>query len=162
MPTNEKLYPDTTDDEIELKVFKDIESWGLNIIQPTKLRYPKEGDTFVITGITLPPEFLDAAERLLVTRGLDYLVDKNKEKFDYQFQISNIFLEEHSEYKDYLDTNIKVRFWYNDTELISYISTISISYGEQVLPKYDVKISDVLKGRRRLGVALMELRQQKA
>jgi len=145
-PTNYITYPDTTYSEIKLRVYKDIETWGQNFVQPTALRYPKAGDTFVITGINLPDKYVENAQKQLQIRGLADLIDKNIEKFDYQFNISNIFLENHIDYKEYLDTNIKINFKYNNIIYVSNFATISIEYGG-VLPRYDVKLSDVLESR---------------
>jgi len=142
--TNSMTYPDTTDKNVDLIVYKDIETWGKNFVQPTALRNPKAGDTFVITGINLPDKYVENAQEQLQIRGLADLIDKNIEKFDYQFNISNIFLENHREYKEYLDTNIKIKFKYNGVNYVSNFVTISIEYGG-VLPRYDVKLSDVLE-----------------
>ena len=149
--TNSMEYPDTTDNEVDLIVYKDIETWGQNFVQPTSLRYPKAipapADTFVITGITLPELYFTNAQTKLQNTALEELKDKNAEKFDYQFNISNIHLENEPAYKKYIDTNIKISFRYNDSPYQSFFQTISIQYGG-VLPVLDTKISDILTKRR--------------
>jgi len=151
-PTDEATYPDTSKGAHDILVFKDIETWGQNFVQPTALRFPSQDDKFVITGITLPQSYLNAAQLLLQERALADLESKNRENFDYNLQVSNIFLEEHPEYKNFIDTNIKIRFLYNNTELTAYFNSISIQFGE-ALPKYDVKISDILSSRRTTSTA---------
>ncbi|MCL2313223.1 MAG: hypothetical protein FWC41_12225, partial [Firmicutes bacterium] len=141
-------YPNTELTPTNIRVYKDTETWGNTYIQPNSLRYPKEGDTFIISGINLPQKYIDNAQLLVQKKGFEYLKDNNVEKFEFQQNISNIFLNDNPDFLEYVDTNIKIRFKYNDKQRQSEFQNITVTYNEKPLPIYDTKISDLIKSRR--------------
>jgi len=146
--TDNVRYPNTELTPTNIRVYKDTETWGNTYIQPNSLRYPKEGDTFIISGINLPQKYIDNAQLLVQKKGFEYLKDNNVEKFEFQQNISNIFLNDNPDFLEYVDTNIKIRFKYNDKQRQSEFQNITVTYNEKPLPIYDTKISDLIKSRR--------------
>lgn len=105
-----------------------------------------DGDTFVITNINLPDEYIYKAERKLEKAIVKYIWENNVEKFNFSVNFSRIFLEENPDVLNTLNENARLtRVRYNGDEYILYVSSYSYSMNEgDVLPEIRVELDDTL------------------
>lgn len=108
-------------------------------------KHANDGDTFVITNITLPDEYIHFAEDKLEKAIVKYIWENNKEKFNFSVGFSRIFLEENQSFYELLDENARMNVRYDGKDYLLYVSSYSyqMSAGE-VLPNITVELDDTL------------------
>lgn len=157
---------DTTDHSVWIALRKEEETYGILMPKaPTKDEQGKEigghrpkgeknadgtlnenPDTFVILGINLPYEYIEAAEKKLEAEIIKYLKDNNDEKFTFSIGFSRIFFEENATVLNQLSENSKIRIVYDNKPYDLYVSSYSYSMGDNdTLPEIRVELDATLK-----------------
>lgn len=137
---NLEKYPDSSQTSIEVILQKEYETFG--VIMPNIYQQPKSGDTFVITGISLPLSYINDAENELSLEMQGYMLKNNVYYYDYPLKFDEYFLATNTSILKQLKPNNVVRFMFADTELQLYIKEIAIKYGESPLPQYNITLTD--------------------
>lgn len=133
-------YPDSSQQQIEVIVQKEYTTFGT--LMPNVYQQPVAGDEFVVLGISLPLSYIRDAEERLEDESKAYMLENNVHYFDYPLKFDEHFLSTHQNILSQLKTNSIVRFNYNGTEQELYVKQLTIKYGESVLPKYDITLTD--------------------
>lgn len=140
----------TTDNEVWIAVKKDNQSFST---QATEYVYPDSKnnivptteDTFVITNILLPNEYIYAAEKRLDEELLAYMWQNNHEKFTFSIKFSRIYLAENPHILKALNENATVKIRYNNTEYTLYVSSFNYKVkNNESLPEIEVELTDTL------------------
>lgn len=141
-------YPKSNQGSISLILQKDNSTFGT--LMPNMYQYPKgetstgaaDGDTFVILGISLPESYIFAAEWRLDADMKSYMLENNVHYFDYPLKFDEDFLF-HKEYiLSQIRPNTVVRFNYAGQTQALFVKQITVKYGEQPLPQYDITLTD--------------------
>lgn len=135
----------TKTNEVWIAVKKDTSTFG--IIMPSNNRNykPKAGDSFVITNIDLPKEYIFNAENELKEAIIKYMVANNSEKFNFSINFKRIFFAENPDILDLLDENARLVIGYNGKKYTQYISNYTYKVNkDQILPEISVELSDTI------------------
>lgn len=176
------LFPVSTDEaydrtwektDIEVVVEKDLNTFGT--LMPNRYQHPVAGDTFVITGISQPQEYISAAEAVLDVSMADYMEENNVHYWEYPLKISEHFLATHTDILLQIRPNAVLHFEFAGEVLSLYVKQLTIKYGDKVLPQYDITLTDnievttnsigqtidsvgaVTKGLERVGAVVQEM-----
>ena len=150
---------DTINNEVWIALKKEDSTYGILMPKAPKRNdrgelieaghRPSKEDTFVITGINLPKEYITKAEKRLEEEIIQYLKDNNEEKFKFSINFSRIFFEESEENRNILrnlSENSKIQIIYNNKPYDLYVSSFSYSMSEgDVLPEIKVELDDTLQ-----------------
>ena len=149
------IQQDTTYHSVWIALKKEEETYGILMPKaPTKDEQgneigghrPSTEDTFVILGINLPYEYIEAAEKKLEAEIIKYLKENNDEKFTFSISFSRIYFAENPDILPLLSENSKIKITYNNKEYDLYVSSFSYSMGDNdVLPEIRVELDDTLK-----------------
>lgn len=149
------IQQDTTDHSVWIALRKEEETYGILMPKaPTKDEQgneigghrPATEDTFVILGINLPYEYIEAAEKKLEAEIIKYLKDNNDEKFTFSISFSRIYFAENLDILPLLSENSKIKITYNNKEYELYVSSYSYSMGDNdALPEIRVELDETLK-----------------
>lgn len=136
---------DTINNEVWIALKKEDSTFGT--LYPNATEKPSIEDTFVITNINLPLEYILAAEKRLEERIKQYLIDNNNEKFNFSIKFSRIYLadEKNKDVRDQITENSSIKVIYQGREATLYVSsyTYKMTAGE-ALPEISVELSDTL------------------
>lgn len=133
-------YPDSSQGQIEIILQKEYQTFG--VIMPNVYQVPKNGDQFVVLGISLPLSYITDAQERLDDSMKDFMLENNVHYFDYPLKFDEKFLYDHTNILAQIRNNSIIRFEFAETELMLYVKHITIKYGEGVLPKYDITLTD--------------------
>lgn len=141
-------YPDSSQGQITIIVQKDIDTFGT--LMPNVYQQPKgessqgadDGDKFVILGISLPESYITNAEQELDEAMMSYMLENNIYYYDYPLKIDAYFLATHTDILLQIRNNSVFKFQYANTVVSLNIKQITIKYGEDVLPQYDITLTD--------------------
>lgn len=138
-------YPNSTNASIILTLTKDQETFGT--LLPTKSIIPATGDTFVITGISLPQTYVQAAQDKLDIALKDRLLADNGDKLNYSIPFDEKFIVENPTLRtNYLRCGNKISFKVNTDVIERTIKQIAIEVNDgNPLPKYTCSVSDEFK-----------------
>lgn len=136
---------DTINNEVWIALKKEDSTFGT--LYPNATEKPSTEDTFVITNINLPLEYILAAEKRLEDRIKQYLIDNNSDKFNFSIKFSRIYLaeEKNKDVRDQITENSSIKVIYQGKEATLYVSsyTYKMTAGE-ALPEISVELSDTL------------------
>lgn len=169
---------DTTLGEVWIALMKEDETYG--IVMPKAPKYDENGkllesgfrpettDTFVITGIHLPEEYITAAEKRLEEKLLEYMADNNREKFSFAVKFSRIYFEENKKILDTLNENSQIDVVYDkddngdDIVYTQYVKSFSYSISEgEILPDITIELDENLTvGQNAIQNAISEVRSE--
>lgn len=158
-------YPDSSQGQIDVILKKDINTFGT--VMPNVYQQPKgetttganDGDKFVFLGISLPNSYIISAETKLSYQMELYMKDNNNYYYDYPLKFDEHFLATHTDILSQIANNKKIRFIYGNQEIELYVKQITIKYGESVLPKYDIVLTDNIEVvLNQIGQAVGEMR----
>jgi len=135
------MFPKSNEEQIELELFKDIETWGKNYVQPNKWQY-LAADSFNFLNIEPPESMITSAQARLDNAMKAYLLDNNTDKYEYPLVIDEYFLQQNEDLLPEIKNNCLVKFDFKGSVISLAIQTITISYGKSPLPKYDIKLTD--------------------
>ena len=133
-------YPKSNESQIDLILQKENSTFG--IIMPNVYQNPKPSDAFVILGISLPESYVENAESRLDEEMKVYMLENNIHYFDYPLKFDEYFLATHTDILSQIHPNSVIRFDYNNTQLELFVKQITIKYNENVLPQYDITLTD--------------------
>ena len=114
----------------------------------------KAGDTFVLTGIQLPEEYIVSAENRVLSAGLKYLSKFDHTKNTYTPELDNIFLNTNTSIRN--EMRIGSMFMFTDNEIngtdannqgiiVSLpISQLTIKIGYSLIREYSITLADSL------------------
>lgn len=134
---------DTINNEVWIALKKEDSTFGT--LYPNATEKPSTEDTFVITNINLPLEYIRAAEKRLEERIKKYLIDNNNDKFNFSIKFSRIYLAENKDVRGQITENSSLKVIYQGKEATLYVSsyTYKLTAGE-ALPEISVELSDTL------------------
>ena len=141
-------YPKSNQGSISLVLQKDNSTFGT--LMPNMYQYPKgdtssgagNGDTFVILGISLPESYIFAAEMRLDADMKSYMLENNVHYFDYPLKFDEDFLFHNENILSQIHPNTVVRFNYAGQTQALFVKQITVKYGDQPLPQYDITLTD--------------------
>lgn len=141
-PRNATKYPDSTSSAISLILQKENSTFGT--LMPNIYQHPAAGDAFVILGISLPLSYITNAELRLDLEMKSFMLENNVHYFDYPLKFDEHFLTTHEDILKQITTNTVVRFRFEGEEepLELFVKQLTVKYGEGVLPKYDITLTD--------------------
>lgn len=139
-PRNGDKYPDSSQGQITIVVQKETETFGT--LMPNTYQQPASGDKFVILGISLPTSYITDAEEELDEAMKEYMLENNVHYYDYPLKFDEYFLATNTGILEQIQNNNIVRFQYAGTQMALYIKQITIKYGENPLPQYDITLTD--------------------
>lgn len=137
---NYEKYPNTMNGEATLVVEKDLQTFGR--IMPNVYQNPKGGDLFVILGISLPLSYIRNAEQRLDSDAKEYLLENNYHYYDYPLKFDEYLFKTKPYILSQIRNNTTISFMYASQRMKLYIKSISIKYGERVLPEVNITITD--------------------
>lgn len=142
---------DTINNEVWIALKKDTQTFGM--LLPNKSIYPKpctsadtnDGDTFVITNISLPTSFIREAEERLKDEIIKYMKLNNSEKFTFSIKFSRIYLAENPNILAQLNENARIQIEYNGATYELYVSSYQYKVvNNEILPEITVELADTL------------------
>ena len=133
-------YPKSNDGSIDLIVKKDLNTYGT--LMPNVYQKPLQGDKFVVLGISMPSTYITNAEERLDAALMTHMLDNNVYYYDYPLKFDEDFFYNHTDILSQVRPNSVLRFTFGGVEKSLYIKQITIKYGEGVLPKYDITLTD--------------------
>ena len=133
-------YPKSNDGSIDLIVKKDLNTYGT--LMPNVYQKPSQGDKFVILGISMPSTYITNAEERLDAALMTHMLDNNVYYYDYPLKFDEDFFYNHTDILSQVRPNSVLRFTFGGVEKSLYIKQITIKYGDGVLPKYDITLTD--------------------
>ena len=162
-------YPKSNNGSIDLIVKKDLNTYGT--LMPNVYQHPAQGDKFVILGISLPSTYITNAQERLDDALMAHMLDNNVYYYDYPLSFDEDFFYNHTDILSQVRPNSVLRFTFGDEEKSLYIKQITIKYGEGVLPKYDITLTDnievvlnqiglVAEDVSRLALAMMQMNKR--
>ena len=137
---NYDKFPNSSLGSIKVVLKKDNETFGT--IMPNEYQYPQSNDVFVFIGISLPLSYISNAEHRLDDAMKSYMLKNNVYYFEYPLKFDEYFLSTHTNILAQIKPNTAIRFNYAGDELELFVKQISIKYGENVLPQYNITLTD--------------------
>lgn len=133
---------DTRSGQVWLCLEKDSSTYGE--LMPCRGRYePAAGDTFVITGISLPEQYVYAAEKRLEAAVVKYMAENNAEKFTYSVGFSRVFTAADEAVMPLLDENATVMVEYDGRQSVMYVSQYTVRATEDsAIPEVSITVSE--------------------
>lgn len=164
---------DTRKNEVWIVLLKEDTTFGIimpNVANNYKMDVTKpSNNTFNITGISLPKEYILAAERRLDEAIVVEMSEDNSEKFKYSLDLSRIFLAKDNDEKQAnsffskLNESSKIKIGYNGKELEQYVSSYSYNCSDsESLPKVTIEVSDEITKKKTWTEKITNSAQQKA
>ena len=142
---------DTINNEVWIALKKDIQTFGTLLpnkgIKPKACtsQYADDGDTFVITNISLPKAYIQNAEERLKEEIIKYMKLNNSEKFTFSIKFSRIYLADNPNIFLQLNENARIKIEYNGVPYELYVSSYQYKVvGNEVLPEITVELADSL------------------
>ena len=144
---------DTTTHEVWIALKKDISTYGDAVPMPyaeqkgNDAMQPVVGDTYVLTGIYMPFEYILQAEERLSKRIVADIYNNNFHKFNLGIEFSRIFLQENvSTILPKLCDAAKIWIKHNDTDaaVALYVSSFHYTVNKDALPEITVELADSL------------------
>ena len=135
---------DTSRYEVWIAVKKDTDTFGLIMPNASQGYRPSKGDTFAITGISLPWSYITEAEKRLDAALIAYMKANNDEKFTYSIKFSRIFLAQNEVFATKLNENTSLTVKYNGEEHELYVSNYTSKADDTILTEVTVDLTDTL------------------
>lgn len=133
-------YPKSNLGEIEIILQKDNNTFGK--IMPNVYQQPNSGDLFVFIGISLPTSYIKEAEKRLDDAMKSYMLENNVYYFDYPLKFDEYFLATRKNILGQIHPNSIIHFDYGGEELQLYVKQLTVKYGNNPLPQYDITLTD--------------------
>ena len=133
-------YPNSATGSITVIVQKEYSTFGT--LMPNIYQQPKNGDVFVILGISLPTTYISNAEQRLDQEMMSYMLGNNLYYFDYPLKFDEHFFALHPNILEQVKPNNIVRFQYGNDELELFVKQFTVKYNNSPLPQYDITLTD--------------------
>lgn len=136
---------DTKNNEVWVALKKDNSTFGTIMPSAQHGYYPAAGDTFVLLNITMPIEYVKAAENRLKEEIIKYMYENNVEKFSFSIKFSCIYLAENPQILKPLNENAFIKVEYNGKEYPLYVNSFAykMTAGE-ALPEITIELAETL------------------
>lgn len=136
---------DTKNNEVWVALKKDNSTFGTIMPSAQHGYYPAAGDTFVLLNITMPIEYVKAAENRLKEEIIKYMYENNVEKFSFSIKFSRIYLAENPQILKPLNENAFIKVEYNGKEYPLYVNSFAykMTAGE-ALPEITIELAETL------------------
>ena len=136
---------DTKNNEVWIALKKDNSTFGTIMPSAQHKYYPAAGDTFVLLNITMPIEYVKAAENRLKEEIIKYMYENNMEKFSFSIKFSRIYLAENPQILNKLNENAFIKVEYNGKEHPLYVNSFAykMTAGE-ALPEITIELAETL------------------
>lgn len=136
---------DTKNHEVWVALKKDNSTFGTIMPNAQHNYYPAAGDTFVLLNITMPVEYVRAAENRLKEEIIKYMYENNAEKFSFSIKFSRIYLAENPQILNTLNENAFIAVEYNGVKHPLYVNSFAykMTAGE-ALPEITVELAETL------------------
>lgn len=136
---------DTKNNEVWVALKKDNSTFGTIMPSAQHGYYPADGDTFVLLNITMPIEYVKAAENRLKEEIIKYMYENNVEKFSFSIKFSRIYLAENPTILKTLNENAFIKVEYDGKEYPLYVNSFAykMTAGE-ALPEITVELAETL------------------
>lgn len=133
---------DTRAAEVWLCLEKDTATYGE--MMPCRGKYePQPGDTFVITGISLPDGYVFAAEKRLEAEIVRYMAENNAETYNFSVGFSRVFTASDETVMPRLDENATVLVEYDGRTYTMYVSQYVIRAREDSpIPEVSITVAE--------------------
>lgn len=135
---------DTSKYEVWIAVKKETDTFGIIMPNASQGYRPSIGDTFVITGISLPESYINEAEKRLDAALIAYMKANNDFKFTFTVNLSRIFLANNESFASKLNENSRVILRYNNEEHVLYVSNYTCKADDEILYEVTVDLTDTL------------------
>lgn len=137
---------DTSDGPTWIALRPDRETYGMAMPSANANVRVKAGDRFVITGITMPSVFIEAAEKRLEDAIIKFMKENNEEKFSYSLRLSRTWLALHHDVRDLLSVNSALNIVYDGRELpLMYVKSYTYKASSDALPEISVELGDIVE-----------------
>lgn len=135
-------YPKSNLGQIDIIVQKETQTFGT--LMPNIYQQPRANDLFVILGISMPVEYITNAEERLDDAMKSYMLENNVYYYDYPLKFDEHFLATHTNILAQIRPNSIIRFGFKGypTPLELFVKQITVKYGDDVLPQYDITLTD--------------------
>lgn len=136
---------DTKNNEVWVALKKDNSTFGTIMPSAQHGYYPAAGDAFVLLNITMPIEYVKAAENRLKEEIIKYMYENNMEKFSFSIKFSRIYLAENPQILKPLNENAFIKVEYNGKEYPLYVNSFAykMTAGE-ALPEITIELAETL------------------
>lgn len=135
---------DTSLYEVWVALRKETGTFGVIMPNASQGYRPAVGDSFVITGISLPQTYILEAEKRLDDALIAYMKANNDEKFTFNVKLSRIFFANNSGFAAKLNENARLLVEYNARQYVLYVSSFSCKADGNALYEVNVDLSDSL------------------
>ena len=135
---------DTSEYEVWIAVKKETDTFGVIMPNAAQGYRPSIGDTFVITGISLPESYIREAEKRLDAALIAYMKGNNDEKFTYSIKFSRVYLALNEDFTSLLNENTRLTVRYNQEEHLLYVSNYTCKADDSILYEISVDLTDTL------------------
>ena len=135
---------DTSAYEVWIAVKKETDTFGVIMPNAAQGYRPSIGDTFVITGISLPESYIREAEKRLDAALIAYMKGNNDEKFTYSIKFSRVYLALNEDFTSLLNENTRLTVRYNQEEHLLYVSNYTCKADDSILYEISVDLTDTL------------------
>ena len=105
---------------------------------------PKIGDTFVITGIKLPEQYIRAAEKKLDATLIKDMKENNEEQFSFSIKLSRIYLANNKNIAAQLNENSRILLKYNYVTYPLLVSSYTCKADNNILHEVSVEVVKTL------------------
>lgn len=135
---------DTSRYEVWVAVKKETDTFGIIMPNASQGYRPAKGDTFVITGISLPEGYITNAEKRLDAALIADMKANNEERFTFSVRLSRIFLAENEAFASKLNENSRLTVRYDGVDFSLYVNNYTCKAGEDILYEVSVDLTDTL------------------
>lgn len=148
---------DTKNNEVWVALKKDNSTFGTIMPSAQHKYYPKpctknadgsynaDGDTFVLLNITMPIEYVKAAENRLKEEIIKYMYENNIEKFSFSIKFSRIYLAENPQILNTLNENAFITVEYNGVKHPLYVNSFAYKMNAgEALPEITIELAETL------------------
>lgn len=137
---------DTRAAQVWLCLEKDTTTYGE--MMPCRGKYePQPGDTFAITGISLPDGYVFAAEKRLEAEIVRYMAENNAETYNFSVGFSRVFTASDETVMPRLDENSTVLVEYDGRTYTMYVSQYVIRAREDSpIPEVSITVAEKVSG----------------
>ena len=143
--TAKKEQQDTTNNEVWIALKKEDSTMGVLMPNVEAKKKPSVEDTFVITNINLPLQYILNAEKQLEDKIKEYLISNNDAKFNFSIKFSRIYLAENESVRKSINENSSLWVKYQNSEVLLYVSSYTYKVNaEEALPEISVELTDTL------------------
>ena len=135
---------DTSKHSVWIALKKEYGTFGVVMPNATNNYKPNIGDTFTISNIALPKQYILNAEDRLSKFIVENMFENNTEEFSYSIKFSRIYLEQNKDILPHLNENTRLTISYNGHNILLYVSTFQLKVDGNILSDIVVELNKEL------------------